>query len=390
MSGPLDGLTIVEGGHGIPAAYCTQIMGVLGANVIKIEPPEGDETRRLGPFPNDAPDRESSALFLYLNRNKRSVTLDLDTPSGQDLFRSIVKRADAVVENFAPGYCDQRNISYAALSDEHDSLVMSSITPFGQNGPYRDWHATEMTLFAIGGLMNIVGDINREPLKFGGSPALHVAGINSFTATMLAMHLAETAGIGQHVDVSVLEGLGASHFQDLVDYEYHRTVIRRGDMRTPIPTSDGFISFQVQAHVYNDFRRLILGPDAADDDRDAASAIQAQQSGEMDLEILTWSLEKTKLEAYRLGQEAHVPAAYLADMSDIMASPQLQAREFFVEIEHPKAGTLTYPGFPAKLTGSDCRFEPAPLLGQHTHEVISEFTDLSAAEIGELQAAGVL
>ena len=115
MSGPLDGLTIVEGGHGIPAAYCTQIMGVLGANVIKIEPPEGDETRRLGPFPNDAPDRESSALFLYLNRNKRSVTLDLDTPSGQDLFRSIVKRADAVVENFAPGYCDERNISYCLL-----------------------------------------------------------------------------------------------------------------------------------------------------------------------------------------------------------------------------------------------------------------------------------
>ena len=390
MSGPLDGLVVVESGHGIPAAYCTLIMGVLGATVIKIEPPEGDESRRLGPFPDDEPNRECSALFLYLNRNKRSITIDLDTPSGQELFRGIAARADVVVENFAPGYCDQRGIAYQALTDGHESLVMASITPFGQDGPYREWRATEMTLFALGGLMNIVGDINREPLKFGGSPALHAAGVNAFTATMLAVQLAETAGTGQHVDVAVMEGLGASHFQDLTDYEYHGGVRRRGELRTPIPTSDGFISFTVQAHQYDDFRRLILGPEAVAEDDDAIARDAQRREGEMDTEILTWSLARTKLEAYRLAQEAHVPAAYLADMRDIMESPQLQARGFFVEIEHPKAGALTYPGFPAKLTGCEWRFDPAPLLGQHTDEVLGELTDLTAPEIGELKAAGVL
>ena len=392
MSGPLDGLVVLEAGQGISAAYCTQIMGAMGADVIKVESPEGDETRRLGPFPDDVPDRERSALFLYLNRNKRSITLDLDTASGQELFRTLAKRADVVVENFAPGYLDGRDLGYEALSAGHTELVVTSVTPFGQDGPYRDYGATEMTMFALGGLMNIVGDISREPLKFGGSPAYHAAGVNAFTATMIGVELAETVGIGQHVDVAIMEGLAASHFQDLVEYEYHGAVRRRGELRTPIPTEDGFISFTVQAHQYDDFRRLILGDEAVseDGDDDAVARDSQRREGEMDMEILTWSLAKTKLEAYRLAQEAHVPAAYLADMHDIMESPQLAARGFFVEIEHPKAGTLSYPGFPARLTDAEWRFAPAPLLGQHTDEVLRELTDLSTEEIAELQAAGVV
>jgi crotonobetainyl-CoA:carnitine CoA-transferase CaiB-like acyl-CoA transferase len=390
VSGPLDGLVVLEAGQGISVAYCTQVMGVMGADVIKVELPEGDETRRLGPFPDDVPDREQSALFLYLNRNKRSVTLDLETASGQELFRALASGANVVVENFPPGYLDERGIGYEALATGHPELVMSSVTPFGQDGPYRDYGASEMTMFALGGLMNLVGDISREPLKFGGSPAYHAAGVNAFTATMIAVELAETAGVGQYVDVAIMEGLAASHFQDLVDYAYHGGVRRRGELRTPIPASDGFISFTVQAHQYNDFRRLILGDEAGgEDEGDAIERDRQRREGEMDMEILTWSLEKTKLEAYRLSQEAHVPAAYLADMKDIVESPQFAARDFFVDIEHPQAGTLSYPGFPAKLTGAEWRFGPAPLLGEHTEEVLRDLAGLSAEEIAELQAAGV-
>jgi CoA:oxalate CoA-transferase len=387
---PLEGVVVAEAGGGITAAYCTQIMAVMGAEVVKIEPVGGDHTRRLGPFPNDLPDPEQSGLFLYLNHSKRSITLDLDTATGQDLFRSIVREAGVVVENFAPGYLQERGLGYEALSQDHESLVMTSITPFGQSGPYRDYRATELTMFALGGLANLVGSITREPLKFGGSPALHAAGVHAFSATLIALYLAEEAEIGQHVDVSVMEGLAASHFQDLVEYEYHGLVQRRGELRTPIPCQDGFVSFAYQAQQYADFRRLILGDGVPEEDIDAATIEQRRREGELDTDILTWSYDKTKEEAYRLAQEAHVPAAYLADMSDVVASPQYAAREYFVEIDHPRVGTLHYPGLPAKLTDVDWQYAPAPLLGQHTEQILRQFTDLSDDEIAEVAAAGVL
>ena len=388
MTRPLDGVVVVEAGGGITAAYCTQIMAVLGAEVVKVEPPDGDQARRLGPFPDDLPDRERSGLFLYLNRNKRSITLDLDTATGQSLFRSIVRGAGVVVENFAPEHLNERGLGHEALSQDHELLVTTSITPFGQSGPYRDYRATELTMFALGGLANLVGSISREPLKFGGSPVLHAAGVNAFSATLMALYLAEEAGVGQQVEVSVLEGLAASHFQDLVEYDYHGLVRRRGELRTPIPCQDGFISFTVQPHQYADFQRLILGDDAPEQD-DQASSLQRRE-GEMDTEILMWAYDKTKEEAYRLAQEAHVPAAYLADMRDIVESPQLAAREYFVEIDHPRAGALRYPGLPAKFAGLDWEYAPAPLLGQHTHEILNQFTDLTDDEIAEVAAAGVV
>ncbi|HJM74870.1 MAG TPA: CoA transferase [Dehalococcoidia bacterium] len=390
MTRPLDGVVVVEAGEGITAAYCTQIMAVLGAEVVKVEPPGGDHTRRLGPFPNDLPDPERSGLFLHLNHNKRSITLDLDTATGQDLFRSIVRGVGIVVEDFAPGHLDERGLGYEALSQDHESLVMTSVTPFGQSGPYRDYRATELTLFALGGLANLVGSISREPLKFGGSPALHAAGVSAFSATLMALYLAEEAGVGQHVDVSVMEGLAASHFQDLAEYDYHGLVRRRGELRTPIPCQDGFVSFAYQAQQYADFRRLILGDGAPEEDIDAATIEQRRREGELDTEILVWSYDKTKEQAYRLAQEAHVPAAYLADMSDVVASPQYAAREYFVEIDHPKAGALRYPGLPAKLTDVDWEYASAPLLGQHTNEILKQFTDLTDDEIAEVTAAGVL
>lgn len=391
MAGPLAGLVVLEAGEGISAAYCCQILGVLGAEVVKVESPCGDQTRRLGPFPGDVPDRERSGLFLSLNRNKRSVALDLDCATGQDLFRRLAAHAAVVVENFPPGYLAARGLDYAALCDGHESLVMTSITPFGQDGPYRDWKGSEITLFALGGLMTLIGDIRREPLKFGGSPILHAAGLYAFAATLTALYGADATGLGQHVDVSMLESVAASHFQDLTDYEYRGVVRRRDQLRTPIPCADGSISFSVQAHHWPDFRRLILGDRAGDADADDAVERDRQRlEGELDTDILLWALPKTKYEAYRLGQEAHVPTAYIADTRDLVESPQYQARDYFVTVNHPRAGPLRYPGFPARLTGAELQHGPAPLLGQHTDEVLTRLAGLTEPEIVELKAAGVV
>jgi crotonobetainyl-CoA:carnitine CoA-transferase CaiB-like acyl-CoA transferase len=325
-----------------------------------------------------------------LNRNKRYVTLDLTTATGQELLRSMATKAEVIVENFKPAWLEANGLGYERLSADHPSLVMTSITPFGQFGPYKDYEATEITLIALGGLMNLIGDIKREPLKLGGQPMLSAAGLFAFASTMVAVHLAEISSIGQHVDVSIMEALAASHFQDLADYEYVGTVRRRGELRTPIPCEDGFISFSVQAHQYPDLRRLILGEDAHDSADSATDADRRRREGDMDDAILAWSATRTKAEAYQLAQEAHLPAAFLADARDVMESPQLAARGFFQKVSHPRAGELTYPGFPARLSGSEWAYSPAPLLGAHTDQLLSEWAGLSAAEIHEVRAADVV
>ncbi|RJQ08117.1 MAG: CoA transferase [Dehalococcoidia bacterium] len=392
MTRPLDGLTILETGQGISAAYCALLMGALGADVIKVEPLGGDETRRLGPFPEDIPDRERSALFLTLNRNKRSIAIDLDTATGQELFRQLARHAGLVVENHAPGYMAARHIGYQDLAGDLPALVWTAITPFGQDGPYRDYAATEVTLFALGGMMNLVGDIEREPLMFGGRPSLHSAGVYGFSAAMIALEMAETCGTGQFVDVAVFEGLAASHFQALVDYEYRGLVRRRTEVRMPIPTLDGFISFTVQAHQYQDFQRLILGERAVKEGQvdDAVARDRNRTEGEMDTEILVWSVQQTKYDAYRAAQSARVPAAFIADARDLLGSPQYQARDYFVTLDHPDAGPLIYPGFPAKFDGAAWEWAAAPRLSQHADEILLGLTDLSADEVAEVKAAGVV
>jgi formyl-CoA transferase len=202
--------------------------------------------------------------------------------------------------------------------------------------------------------------------------------------------MAEATGSGQHVDVSILEGLASSHAQDLIDYEYLGLVRRRGDLRTPIPCADGLVSFAVQAHQYKDFQRLILGDSYASNDDDVIERDRRRREGEMDTDILLWAAERTKLQAYQEAQEAHIPAAYMADAADVMQSPQLRSRGFFKTIEHPKAGRHEYAGLPARISGVDPEFRSAPLLGQHTDVILKDWLGISPSEIEELKAAGVI
>lgn len=392
MSAPLDGITVVEVGEGITAAYCTLQLAALGATVIKVEPLRGDETRRMGPFPGDVPDRERSGQFLTLNRNKQSIALDLETATGREVFAALVERAHIIVENEAPGRLSQLGVGYERFAQDQPSLVWTSITPFGQTGLYRDLPATELTLFALGGLMLLVGDPAREPLMFQEHPTLHSAGVYAFSATMLALQLAETTGIGQLVDVAILDGAVSSHFQAMTEYEYVGTVRRRGEMRMPIPAADGFMSFTVQAHQYGDFRRLILGEDAVDPDsgQSAVERDRNRSEGEMDTEILMWAVQQTKYEAYTRAQQAHVPAAFLAGPQDLLDSPQFQHRNFWVTIPHPDAGDLKYPGFPGQLTGLEIDWSAAPRLSEHADQILCEYAGLTSDEIDDVRAAGAV
>ena len=208
----LDGLRVLDLGPGIAPSFCAKLLADYGAEVIKVEPPgAGDPARLLGPFVGDDPHTEKSIPFLYLNTGKRGVTLDYSSGSGQALLSKLLDDADVLVEGFSPSQTEQSAIDYDVLYRTHPHLVVTSVTPFGQDGPYSDFQATDIITCAMSGLMYHSGDSNREPLRNALDQSLYVAGANAATATLVAVFARLTSGEGQHVDVSVAECL-ASHF----------------------------------------------------------------------------------------------------------------------------------------------------------------------------------
>jgi crotonobetainyl-CoA:carnitine CoA-transferase CaiB-like acyl-CoA transferase len=202
---PMAGVRVIDLSQGISGPYAAKWLAGLGADVVKVEPTAGDLSRRAGPWPNDVPDDETSGLYLYLNTNKRSVTLNLDTSDGRAICGQLIDGAAIVIESFAPGYLDERGLGYESLRSRNSALVMVSVTPFGQSGPYAHLPATELTLFALCGQMGLTGDPNQEPLKNGGSQPSYQAGLHAFTATQVAYFGALQHGAGTHLDISVQE-----------------------------------------------------------------------------------------------------------------------------------------------------------------------------------------
>lgn len=362
---PLAGVRVVDLTHYIAGPFCTKLLAQLGADVIKVERPStGDGSRRLGPFPGGAPHPERSGLFLYLNTGKRSITLDLKDPALRPRLIELIERADVLVENFSPRVLPSLGLDFAALRRINRRLVVTSISNFGQSGPYRDLKATEITSFATGGLMYLIGYPDRAPLKFGGNPALYMAGLAGFTGTLAALCHAEATGEGQHVDVSIQEAVASSHFQALAQYDYLGTVLTRNHAMMIFPCADGFVGCAIQPHHWSRFVDL-LGIEELRG-LSTGSVLQRQQNAEaIETLVLPWMVQHTKAEIYRLGQQAGLPFSYFATIEDLFESPQYQARGFFTPIAHPVAGTLRYPGVPYRMPGVAAVQRRAPLLGEH-------------------------
>jgi crotonobetainyl-CoA:carnitine CoA-transferase CaiB-like acyl-CoA transferase len=367
--GPLAGVRVLDLTHYIAGPVCTKLLAQLGADVIKIERPDGgDGSRRLGPFPNDTPHPEQSGAFLYLNTGKRSVTLDLKDPTQRPRLLALIEAADLLVENFAPRVMPSLGFDFPTLHRINRRLVYTSISNFGQWGPYRDLPATEITSFALGGLMYLIGYPDQPPLKFGAHPALYMAGLAGFTGSLAALLGAEMSGEGRHVDVSIQEAVASSHFQALDQYAYLGTVLGRNYMMMSFPCADDFVGCAIQPHQWPRFLDLVDIPELRQIGGGSILDRQAD-SEEIEALILPWMLERTKAEIYRLGQEAGLPFSYVATIKDLVESPQYQARGFFTPIDHPVAGMHTYPGIPYRMTGVPRVEQRAPLLGEHTDEV---------------------
>ena len=398
MSEPLlEGIRVLDLGQDIAGPYMTRLMAGLGAEVTKIEPPSGDPSRRAGPFPGHVPHREKSALYLYLNTSKRAITLDLWTETGRDLLAKLVENADLVVESFRPGTLKELGLEYEALSAIKPRLVLTSITPFGQDGPYSQLAAEELTLYAISGLMYLTGEPDEEPLKEGPSVTQYGAGQMALVGSLAALWQAEMTGAGQHVDVSMAENNTAILENAIAAYSYTGRVVprtgNRGYGRAAwgiYPCRDGHVG-------------VIAGPDRRwpaivdltgipelGDPRFASRRGRLDYADEIDAYLMPWMLDHDKEDIFTRAQELGLAFSYVATPQDLLHNVQLEAREYFSTIHQDEAGTYTYPGPPFRVSDSSWDMRPAPTLGQHNREVFCEGLGLSDADLVQLRANGVI
>jgi crotonobetainyl-CoA:carnitine CoA-transferase CaiB-like acyl-CoA transferase len=387
MVQPLSGVRVLELGTFVSAPFCGKLFAGYGADVIKVEPPGGDIARAHGPFKDGEANPETSALSLYLNTGKRSVELDLATPQGLDAMLAVAARCDVVIENFRPADLRAMGVTYERLRSVNPRITLVSVTAFGQDGPYADYRYNNLVAFAMGGQMFITGTPEGGPLKNGGYQADYQGGLNAFSAATVALLAAERDGEGQHVDISVQQCMVPFLEAGIPYYSYlgRWNSFRRGNhMASYIgiyPCLDGHLGVHVMPRNWKPFTEAIERPDLFEDPRFVTQADRTVHNDELMAEIYAWAAGETKHEIYEKAGRMRAPISFVHTMADLIESPQLNARGYLRRIEHPIAGAATYPGPPWWMGPDGWNAGRAPLLGEHTDEVLREVGGLSAAEI---------
>lgn len=381
---PLDGVTVLDLTHHTAGPFCTRLLTDYGADVVKIERPGGDPARALPPFLGDRPGPERSGLFLSLNTGKRSVVLDLATAEGRGQALALAATADVVVENFRPGTLERLGLGYETLRAVNPRLVLTSLSNFGQDGPYRDYEATDLTLYAMGGPMQGSGHMDREPLKSAGRAIGYHGGYVAALATVTALRAAEQHGSGEQVDVSIFEA--ATHSIDmrlgqLIGYQFTGRVAQRPSLVSQVgsgvyPCGDGFFVFTAGATRLPGMMRMIGRPELLEQPEweSVAARSEPERIEEFQVHLLPWTLEHSKREIREACEQFGVLGAPLNTIADLLDDPNFREREFFQQIDHPETGPLTYPGYHFTLHREGEPMPPrrrAPLLGEHTAEVLA-------------------
>ena len=375
----LERIRVVDLSQGIAGPYCTKLLADLGAEVIKVEPPDGDYARRLGPFPDDIPHHDKGGLFLHLNTNKKSVTLDLDTQSGRVVLRKLLASADVLVESETPGVMAVRELDYERLKDDFPNLVYCSVTPFGQTGPYAGFKGNSLAAMALSGLMYITGDPDKEPLCTGGEPAEYFGALHAWVAILAALEHHAKTGAGQHIDVSMLESLGCADEYNTTMYAYIGAIRRRFYSRHAIPT------YPSEIFPCRDGNIVVIGGATG---FPLMMAILIEQP-EMEnnplfqnlwLRFMQWEKFEEILRPYLAendwedlltrAQELRVPFAAVLDAKTLLENEHLRERGFFEEVDHPAVGKVPVAAHPFKMSETPLRVGRSPLLGEQTHEVL--------------------
>jgi len=378
--------------------YCTKQFADLGADVVKVEPPGGDPTRNLGPFYHNEAHPEKSLYWFHFNTNKRSITLDIESADGRDIVKSLAKTADVVVETFQPGYMESLGLGYSVLKKIHPGIIVTSISPFGQTGPYRDFKASDLIGLAMGGFLFICGWEDEPPSRVAASQAYNIASIHATTATLIALYHRDMTGEGQHIDVSMQQCVAHSlqwvtQMQDL----QKRIMVRSGRLGVPLQEcSDGWANFIALFDWDLLVEWLNVGGGAADLNDDRYKDMDYQIRPEVRQHITEVTDAFTKAHDKRWvceeGQKRGIIAIPCNNAKDVLEIPQLVTRDFFVEVEHPELGvTLTYPGAPYRFAETPWRLrQRAPMIGEHNAEVYGKELGFTPRRMASLKKRGVV
>jgi formyl-CoA transferase len=396
----LQGMRILDLTQFEAGTTCTQFLGWLGADVIKIEPPGGEQSRRNRP---EVPGLDAM-FFLVFNANKRSVTIDLKKPEGKSLFLRMVERADVVVENFAPGLMERLGLDYERLRATNPRIIMARIKGFGLSGPYHEYKSFDMIAQATGGVMSVTGFADREPVRCGAAIGDTGTGVHAAGAIMAAYIQRQRTGQGQLVEVAMQEvvanfvrGRYVDHYREGKPSMRRDNEITGGVPGGAYPCAPGgpndyvFIYVQpMNADMWRDFAAAIGREDLLADARYADARARWQQREALNAVVREWTSARSKQEVMAALGKAGVPCGAVLDTGEILDDPHLNARGQVHTIEHPTRGRIRLPGCPVRLSASEAPTSPPPLAGEHTAEVLTEVLGLSPGDVARLRGEGVL
>ena len=390
-NGLLGGIRVLDLGEGVSAPYAARTLAGLGADVIKVESPSGDYARLVGPFPDDAPHPEKSALYLAMNSGKRGVTLDLNSESDRNRLLELAADAHIVIDNHEMGWLDERGVGYESLAEARSDVILTQITPFGDWGPYAGNDAGDLSLFHLSanahGMLGPVADPDSEPpIRAGGHQADQVAGVSAVTATLAALFRLRTTGQGCHIVVSSFEAMATQAIAGLANIAFggesptrQAAEIREASIGGQVaaiggvlPCNDGYVAISPREDAqWARWLDLMGNPDWSDDPKFNTRSARQQNSLELWELLAAWTRQRSRFDISREGQERRIPCFPVNTVSDLLTDPHLEERRFFVSIDHPVAGEFQYPGVAYRMSKTPLQLgsRPAPTLGQHNDEM---------------------
>jgi crotonobetainyl-CoA:carnitine CoA-transferase CaiB-like acyl-CoA transferase len=397
-TGPLSGYRVLDVA-GPLGLHCTKLLADMGADVIKIEAPSGDESRRVPPFKDDIPHPEKSLYFLHFNTNKRSVTLDIEKVDGRAIFLELARKADVVLETAPPGRMDALGIGYSILRAQNSGLVYAAITPFGQTGPWRDYKANDMAGIALGNLLYLAGEPGEAPLQPPGEIAYGMASTYGAFGVAVALYHRLDSGKGQYIDVSMHECAGhiAGYFIPNYGYtgEKPARASRKGeetDLYDPYRTKNGYARIFIIP--VEQWRRLVdwmSRPPGISGPEFEKMAYRRKHPDIVTKAIAEFCARYTKEELYDEGQKRRIAVTPINTAGEFVEMPQTKERGLFVEMDHPVIGKYKQFGVvPRLMETPGAIYRPAPLLGEHNKEIYLDELGMNQDDLVALRAEGVI
>lgn len=382
------------------AHFCGRLLADMGADVVKVEPPSGDDGRRIGPFYNDLPHHDRSLFFWFYNLNKRSLTLDLVHPRGRELTLRLARSADVIIESFAPGEIAKLGLGWEELHAANPTLILVSIAPFGQTGPYRDFAADDTVVTAMGGMLYVNGSPDRRPVRPLGLQAYHSSAYYGAIATMTALLARDATNEGQWIDLSMQEATAAA-VEHVAGSWFERGQIepRRGTLHWSRffrvgKCRDGYIMHCTLGD-WTSLIEWVNGDGKAQDlvDPKWNDVMYRSVNAEHLFDVLDeWVKDYSRDDLLERAQLLRQPYAIVQRPEALIEDEQLEARGFFAEVEHPELGrSFMYPGAPYLFNGTPWRvYRRPPLLGEHTGEILREELQIAPEEMAALRAEGII